>query len=110
MRNLEVDAISRYSVLCSDGAPAAIHFLVYDGLLELQRSVLTCHEKIATAGGPYVAGAGKVNCDLVRVRAGGHDEIVFELIPSATVIDDIDTRVNVPVLRFSISRNIRAPF
>ena len=82
--------------------------LVHERFFEIQVSAGDGESHVAIIGKPRIFGALEGELDLIRIRAGGHDEVVFQLA-LVPVVDQVNAGVNVLVLDLPVGGNVCVP-
>ena len=99
----ELDPVAAQLVVPRDRLSLAIDGLIDDGFAECERRTAGEREPQCAISGQFRVSAGKFQRDLTGVGAWRNNEIVFELL-SIAVILEIDTRINISVNDSQLAR------
>jgi len=90
------------------GNASAVGFLVDDGTLEVEFTVAGLQHQVAGGIDRNLLCSGDLQLNPARICTGRNCEIIFQLL-MASVIDQINARVDILVAHLRVGWNIRAP-
>ena len=106
---LEADAIGAFAYVAPDDlAPESVDLLIDDRFVLVYVATCRAQHEISFNVDLQLVGAPKAERDLLWIRTRRNDEVVFQL-SLVTVVDEVDTGIDVPVLDLRVGWHVSAP-